>query len=95
MNLPTLYRQTVQSFSCDSFYMADRMGLGGTMLHYLTIRKAIVSIHRPVHPKITLTYSLTWQTDLCTPRRMAFKALLNAKLSLRLLFEKMATTGSY
>ena len=49
-------------YSCDSF-MADRMGLDGTMLHYLAVRKAMVSLHRPVHLKITLTYSLTWQTD--------------------------------
>ena len=44
------------------------------MLHYLAVWKAMVSLHRPVHSKITLTYSLTWQTDRCTPRRMAFKA---------------------
>ena len=51
--------------SCDSF-MADRMGLDGTMLHYLAVRKAMVSVHKPVHSKITLTYSLTWQADCCT-----------------------------
>ena len=64
--------------------MADRMGLDGTMLHYLAVRKAtcIVSIHRPVHSKIMLTYSLTWQTNCCTPRRMTFKALLNANTAL-------------
>ena len=69
------------SFSCDSFYMADRMGLDGTMLHYLAVRKALVRVHRPIHSKIMLPYSLTctWQTDCCTPRRMAFKALLNTK----------------
>ena len=65
-------------YSCDSF-MADRMGLDGTMLHYLAVRKAMVNVHKPVHSKITLTYSLTWQADHCTSRRMAFKALLNAK----------------
>ena len=65
-------------YSCDSF-MADRMGLDGTMLHYLAVRKATVSVHKPVHSKITLTYSLTWQADRCTSQRMAFKALLNAK----------------
>ena len=65
-------------YSCDSF-MADRMGLDGTMLHYLAVRKAMVSVHKPVHSKITLTYSLTWQADRCTSRRMAFKALLNAR----------------
>ena len=58
--------------SCDSF-MADRMGLDGTMLHYLPVWKATVSVHKPVHSKITLTYSLTWQADRCTSRRMAFK----------------------
>ena len=42
----------------------------------------MVSVHRPIHSKITLTYSLTWQTDRFTPRRMAFKALLNAKAAL-------------
>ena len=51
--------------SCDSF-MADRMGLNGTMLHYLAVRKAMVRVHKPVHSKITLTYSLTWQADRCT-----------------------------
>ena len=60
-------------YSCDSF-MADRMGLDGTMLHYLAVRKATVSVHKPVHSKITLTYSLTWQADRCTSQRMAFKA---------------------
>ena len=65
-------------YSCDSF-MADRMGLDGTMLHYLTVWKAMVSVHKPVHSKITLTYSLTWQADRYTSRRMAFKVLLNTK----------------
>ena len=64
--------------SCDIF-MADRMGLDGTMLHYLAVQKAMVSIHKPVHSKITLTYSLTWQADRFTSWRMAFKALLNTK----------------
>ena len=64
--------------SCDNF-MADRMGLDSTMLHYLAVQKAMVSVRKPVHSKITLIYSLTWQADRCTSRRMAFKALLNAK----------------
>ena len=64
-------------YSCDSF-MADRIGLDGTTLHYLAVRKATVSVHKPVHSKITLNYS-TWQADRCTSRRIAFKALLNAK----------------
>ena len=38
-----------------------------------------MSVHKPTHSKITLTYSLTWKADRCTSRRMAFKALLNAK----------------
>ena len=42
-------------FNCDSFYMGD---LDGIMLHYLAVRKAMVSIHRPVHLKITLTTRL-------------------------------------
>ena len=68
-------------YSCDSF-MADRMGLDGIMLHCLAVQKAMVSVHRPVHSKIMLTYSLTWQTDRCTPWRIAFKALLNTKAAL-------------
>ena len=60
-----MYEQ-IQSFSCDSFYMVDRMALNSTMLHYLAVRKATVSIHRPVNLKIMLTYSLTWQTDRCS-----------------------------
>ena len=91
--------------SCDSF-MADRMGLDGTMLHYLAVRKAMVSIHKPVHSKITLTYSLTWQADSFTSWRMAFKALLNAKarpfpslcsgfLCAYCSKKKTARTGSY
>ena len=34
-------------YSCDCF-MADRMGLDGTMLHHLAVRKAKVSVHKPV-----------------------------------------------
>ena len=29
-----------------------------------------------------IRYSLTWQTDRCSPRKMALKALLNAKAAL-------------
>ena len=54
--------------------MADRKGLDGTMLHYLAIQQAMVSIHRSVHLKTMLTFSFTWQTDCCTSRRMASKA---------------------
>ena len=52
--------------------MADRSGLDRTMLHYLAVQQAMASVHRPVHSKITLTYLVTWQTDRCTLRRMAF-----------------------
>ena len=48
------------------------------MLHYLAVRKTVVSVHRLVHLKITLK-SLTWPTDRCSPRRIAFNTLLNAK----------------
>ena len=87
-------------YSCDSF-MADRMGLDATMLHYLAVRKAMVSVHKHVHSKITLTYLLTWQADRCTSRRMAFKTLLNPKRGPFLDFAQVfsalivATTGSY
>ena len=62
-------------YNCDSF-MDNRMELDGTTLHYLAVRKTMVSVHKPVHSQ---TYSLTWQADRCTSRRMAFRALLNAK----------------
>ena len=35
-------------FGCDSF-MADIVGLGNTMLHYLAVQQAMVNIHKPVH----------------------------------------------
>ena len=55
--------------------MADRTELDGTMLHYLAVRQANASVHRSVHSKTMLTYSLMGQTDCCTPQRMAFNAL--------------------
>ena len=57
MNLPR-FIERIYLFSYESF-MADRTGLDSTMLHYLAERQAMVSVHRPIHPKITLTYSLT------------------------------------
>ena len=39
--------------------MVDRTGLDNTMLHYLAVWRAMVSLHRAVHSKITLIYSLT------------------------------------
>ena len=32
-------------------------------VHYLGVQQAMVSVHRPVHSKITVTCMLTWQTD--------------------------------
>ena len=61
--------------SCNSF-MADRMGLDGTILHYLAVRKAMVSVHKPVHSKIMLTYSLTWQADRCTLLENGFQGAI-------------------
>ena len=49
---------TIYSFSRESF-MADRTGLDSTMLHYLAVQRAMVSVNRPVHSKTMLTYSLT------------------------------------
>ena len=69
-------------YSCDSFYMADRMGLDDTTLHYLVAQQAMVSVHTPIHSKITLTLVLAYLTNwpLYAPaQRMAFKALLNAR----------------
>ena len=43
------------SFGCENL-MTNRLGLGSTTVHYLAIRQAMVSVHRPVHLKITLTY---------------------------------------
>ena len=62
--------------------MADRTGLYSTTLHYLAVQRTMVSVHRLVLLKITLTYSLTSQTNSCTLRRTAFEALQNAKVAL-------------
>ena len=61
-------------YSRDSF-MADRMGLDGTMLHYLAVRKAKVSVHKPVHSKITLTYSLTCKLTPVLPGEWLSRAI--------------------
>ena len=54
--------------------------------HYATLpgsMESLMSMHRQTCTfKITLTYSLTWQTDCCTPWRMAFEVILNAKAAL-------------
>ena len=49
------------------------------ILYYLVVQEAMVSARRPVHSNMTQSYSLTWPTECYTPRRTAFKALLNAK----------------
>ena len=71
--LPPSQRYCICCFSLPYYntytYGKYRMGLDGTMPHYLAVRKAMVSIHEPIHSKITLTYSLTWQADRCTSRR--------------------------
>ena len=51
-----------------TLYMAYRMELDGTMLHYLAVQKTMVSVHRPILSKMTITYLLTWQTDHCSPQ---------------------------
>ena len=80
--------------------MADRMGLGGTTLHYLAVQQAMVSVHRYLRKSHYLA---------CLPGRLIAahprEWLLNAnadlsqvllKLSLCLLLEKKtARPGSY
>ena len=84
MNSPR-FIDKIYSFSRESFYMADRTGLDRTTLHYLAVQWAMVSVHRPVHSKIMVTYALTWHKltadGRCTLRRMAFEALQNAKVA--------------
>ena len=60
---PRFIDRNIYSFSHESFYVADRTGLVSTTLHYLAVQQAMVSVHRPVHSKIMVTYALTWQTD--------------------------------
>ena len=64
--------------SCESF-MVDRMGLDSTMLYYLAVQWAMVSVLRPIYLKITITYSLTWKTEHSISQKMVLKVLLNAK----------------
>lgn len=51
------------------------------MLHYLTVRQAMASVYRPVLSKSRYLTS-------STSRRMAFKAVLNAKVALYLALLK-------
>ena len=53
---------TVYSLGSESF-MADKMGLYGTTLHYLAVWQAMAGVHWPVHSKITLNllaYLANW-----------------------------------
>ena len=56
--------------------------LYGQIATVIQLRWLLCIVRKPVHSKITLTSLLTWQTDCCSPQRMAFKALLNAKAAL-------------
>ena len=55
MNSSTLYGQNIL-IRLQKLYMADRMGLGGTTLHYLAVWQVMVSVHRPANSKIMLTH---------------------------------------
>ena len=99
MNSPTLYGQ-IQSFKCDSFYMG---GLDSSTLHYLAVRKAIVSLYRPVHSKITLTTRLPAKLTVFTPENGSQGAIKRgggpflgfAKVFSALIVRKTSKTGSY
>ena len=41
----THFRDRIYWFGCESF-KADRMGQGDTLLHYLAVQQAMVSVHR-------------------------------------------------
>ena len=58
MNSPTLHWQNVLVQSRKLYGWQNE-----TRQHYVTLGRwrAMVSVHRPVHLKIMLTYSLTWQ----------------------------------
>ena len=92
-NLITCGRTNEPSHAVDSTtrihlrFMADRMGLDGTMLHYLAVRKAMVSVHKHVYSKMTLTYSLPGKLTVALPVERFFKALLNAKGPQRVLLK--------
>jgi len=64
-------------YTCCGSFMVDRIGLDSTtLLHYLAVRRAVVSVNRPVRSKITLTYSLTWQTDCCNTPEDGFQGII-------------------
>ena len=70
------FNDRIYLFSRESF-MADRTGLDSTtLLHYLAVRRAMVSVNRPVHSKITLTYSLTLRTDRCKIPENGFQGII-------------------
>ena len=47
----------------------------GTRRHYAKLPGSTENYSRPVHSKITLTYSLAWWNNRCSPQRITFKAL--------------------
>ena len=60
MNSPPLYWQNILVQSWKLLHGWQN----GTRQHYImAVQQAMVSVHRPVHSKITVTYALTWQTD--------------------------------
>ena len=55
--------ERIYFLSCESFIWLTEWDLTALRLHYLAVQQAMVSAHRPLHSKITVTYVLTWQTD--------------------------------
>ena len=68
-----------------------------TILHYLAVLQAMVSVHRLVCSKIMLTCLLTCQTDRCIPGKKTKIALSQALLKpyMHLLFETIDSTCSH
>ena len=77
--------------------------LDDTMLHYLAVRKAMVSVHRPVHSKITLTTHLPGKLTAVSPENGSQGAIKHqggpflgfAEVFSVPIVRKTAKTGSY
>ena len=74
--------------------------LDRTMLHYLAVRKAMVSVHRPVHSKITLTTRLPGKLTAVNSEEGAIKCqggpfLGFTEVFSALIVRKTAKTSSY
>ena len=67
--------------SSESF-LADRTELYGTTLHYLAVQQAMMSVHRLVYSKISLTLPAYLVNRLQYTLENGFKALLNTKVTL-------------